>query len=100
MNTRIINAPQEGVLDMLKRRVAPHTRKWVEEHHISAIGMVQASVPDLFYYSDIAQKASDVFTVELFGTCPQTTTTLAVLGETSAVKAAMEAIEAGQSAGF
>lgn len=55
---------------------------------------------DLFYYSDIAQKASDVFTVELFGTCPQTTTTLAVLGETSAVKAAMEAIEAGQSAGF
>jgi len=57
-------------------------------------------VPDLFYYADLAQKAADVFTVELFGTCPQTTTTLAVLGDTSAVKTAMEAIKAGEAVAF
>ena len=38
-------------------------------------------------------------TVELSGTCPQTTTTLAVLGETASVRAAMDAI-AAQGSGF
>lgn len=100
MNTRIINAPQSCVMEMLQRRVAPHVRKWVDDHPVAAMGLVQTSVPDLFYYADIAQKAADVHTVELNGTCPQTTTTLAVLGETSAVRAAMEAIELAQPTGF
>ncbi|MDJ0932694.1 MAG: hypothetical protein QNJ43_19980 [Breoghania sp.] len=42
-------------------------------------------------------KAADVFTVEIYGTCPQHVTSLAVLGEISAVKTAMETIEARQS---
>ncbi|PRY20057.1 BMC domain-containing protein [Aliiruegeria haliotis] len=100
MNARIINSPQNGVMDMLQRRVSPQVRKWVEAHPVSAMGLVQTSVPDLFYFADVAEKAADVFTVELNGTCPQTTTTLAVLGETSAVRAAMEAIEAGQPTVF
>ncbi|AZB66346.1 BMC domain-containing protein [Cereibacter sphaeroides] len=100
MQIRIINAPQDNLIEMLERRVAPHVRKWVEDHPISAIGFVQASVPDLFFFADIAGKAANVVTVELFGTCPQTTTTLAVLGETSAVRAAMAAIEAAQQPAF
>lgn len=97
---RIINAPQENIMDMLTRRIAPHTRKWIEANPISAIGFVQTSVPDLFYYADLAGKTANVYTVELFGSCPQTTTTLAVLGETSAVRMAMAAIEAAQSPAF
>lgn len=100
MMTRIINAPQENIMDMLQRRIAPHTRKWIEANPISALGLVQTSVPDLFYFADIAGKAANVYTVELFGSCPQTTTTLAVLGETSAVRMAMAAIEAAQSPAF
>lgn len=100
MNMRIVNAPQKGVLEMLQRRVAPQVRNWVDAHPVAAMGLVQTSVPDLFYYADLAQKAADVYTVELNGTCPQTTTTLAILGETSSVRAAMEAIEAGRTTGF
>ncbi|MBZ4023188.1 hypothetical protein CKO11_12045 [Rhodobacter sp. TJ_12] len=100
MQIRIINAPQDNLFDMLARRVAPHVRKWVDENPVSAMGLVQASVPDLFYFADIASKSANVMTVELFGTCPQTTTTLAVLGETSAVRAAMAAIEEASGPAF
>ncbi|WP_300472358.1 BMC domain-containing protein [Breoghania sp.] len=58
---------------------------------------MQSNITDLFYFSDIAMKAADVFTVEIYGTCPQHVTSLAVLGEISAVKTAMETIEARQS---
>ncbi|SFO24085.1 BMC domain-containing protein [Cohaesibacter marisflavi] len=98
MNARIINAPQPDVLLMLQRRMPPHGRTWVKEHSVGSIGLIQASVTDLFFFSDLALKAADVFTVEIYGTCPQHVTTLAILGETSAVKAAMESIEiAGQT---
>ncbi len=94
MQIRIINAPAPDLLEMLARRVAPGVRKWIEENRVSAIGFVQASVPDLFHFADIAGKSAHVMTVELSGTCPQTTTTLAVLGETASVRAAMDAIAA------
>ena len=100
MTIRIINAPQENVLEMLQRRVSPHVRKWIEDNPISALGLVQVPVPDLFYFADIAGKAANVFTVELFGTCPQTTTTLAVLGEISAVHTAMEVIKEARASTF
>lgn len=100
MQIRIINAPQENLFDMLARRVAPHVRKWVEENPVSSIGFLQVSIPDMFYFADIAGKAANVMTVELFGTCPQTTTTLAILGETSAVRAAVSAIEEAKGPSF
>ncbi|PLW76835.1 BMC domain-containing protein [Cohaesibacter celericrescens] len=100
MNVRIINAPQPEVLQMLQRRMPPHGRAWAKEHRVGSVGLIQASVTDLFFFSDLAMKASDVFTVEIYGTCPQHVTTLAVLGETSAVKAAMDAIKAAEQPGF
>ena len=77
---------------MLERRMPADVRGRLQERPFDAVGLVQASVPDLYYFADLAQKAASVFTVELFGSCPQHITTLAVFGETSAVRVAMQAI--------
>ena len=97
MNYRIINAPLPEVLHMLERRMPPDMRSRMRDRSFDAIALIQTSVPDLFFYADLAQKASSVFTVELFGSCPQHISTLAVFGETSAVTAAVQAIEASQN---
>ncbi|ABC21716.1 BMC domain-containing protein [Rhodospirillum rubrum] len=93
MNIRIINAPLPEVVDMLERRMRPEARERLREQRFDAVGVMQTTVADLFYYADIAGKASNVFTVELFGSCPQHVSTLAFFGETSAVRLAMHAIE-------
>jgi len=92
MNARIINAPRPEVLHMLERRMPPDARARLQEQAFNAVGLVQTSLPDLYYFADLAQKAANVFTVELFGSCPQHITTLALFGETSSVRAAMQAI--------
>lgn len=93
MKTRIINAPRPEVVNMLERRMPPNVRTRLQEQPFNAVGLVQTCVPDVYYYADLAQKASNVFTVELFGSCPQHITTLAFFGETSAVRTAMQTIE-------
>lgn len=93
MNTRIINAPRPEVLQMLERRMTSELRSRLREQAFDAVGLVQTSVPDIFFLADVAGKAAGVFTVELHGSCPQHISTLAVFGETSAVHAAMQAIE-------
>lgn len=97
MNIRIINAPHQEVLQMLQRRMPPHGRAHLRDNTIGAVGLIQSNITDLFFFSDVAMKAADVFTVEIYGTCPQHITSLAVLGELSAVRTAMDAIEALQS---
>jgi len=93
MNARIINAPGPDVMHMLGRRIPPDMRQKVKDQVFGAVGLVQTTVPDLYFFADIAQKAADVLIVELFGSCPQHVTTLAFFGETSAVRTAMQAIE-------
>ncbi|MDR3438607.1 BMC domain-containing protein [Telmatospirillum sp.] len=93
MNARIINAPRPEVMHMLERRMTPDARTQLRERSFDAVGLVQTSVPDVYFYADLAQKASNVFAVELFGSCPQHITTLAFFGETSAVRTAMQAIQ-------
>jgi len=97
MSIRVVNAPHQEVLQMLQRRMPPHGRAHVRDHSIGAVGLVQSNITDLFFFSDVAMKAADVFTVEIYGTCPQHVTSLAVLGELSAVRTAMDAIQAQQS---
>lgn len=93
MKCRVINAPRPEVVRMLERRMPAEARTRLGERPVEAVGLVQTSVVDLFFYADLAQKASNVFATELSGSCPQHITTLAVFGETSAVQAAMQAIE-------
>jgi hypothetical protein len=93
MNSRIINAPRPDVVRMLERRMPKEAREELKTYSFNAVGLVQASIPNLFYFADVAQKAANVLVTELTGNCPQHITTLAVFGETSAVKAALVALE-------
>lgn len=81
---------------MLERRVPADVRRQLQDTAYDAVGLVQASIASLFLYADIASKASGVLVVEITGSCPQHITTLAFFGETSAVFAAMQAIETGE----
>jgi ethanolamine utilization microcompartment shell protein EutS len=91
-NARIIHAPSAEVQEMLLRRMPQAARERVKDSRIDAIGLVQSSVANILYFADVAQKSSAVFPVELHGTCPQHITTLALLGDVSAVETAMRAI--------
>ncbi len=93
MTIRIINAPTPEVMAMLGNRLRSDAREQVDRYNYRAVGLVQTNVADLFYFADVAGKASSVFTAELTGNCPQQLTTLAVFGEISAVRVAMQAIE-------
>jgi ethanolamine utilization microcompartment shell protein EutS len=92
-NARIIRAPGAGVLEILERRMPQTVRDKTKNLRIDAIGLLQSSVANILYFADVAQKASAVFPVELHGSCPQHITTLALLGDVSAVETAMRAIE-------
>jgi len=91
---RIISAPSTGIKEMLLRRT--NAQSHIKEEILrdcAAIGMFQASMPDCYYYADLAQKAGNVVAVEIQGTCPQRLSMMALFGELSAVKAAVQAIK-------
>jgi ethanolamine utilization microcompartment shell protein EutS len=92
-NARIIRAPGVEVLGILQRRMPQIVRDKIKNLRIDAIGLLQSNVSNILYFADVAQKASAVLPVELHGSCPQHITTLALLGDISAVETAMRAIE-------
>ncbi|CAJ0992921.1 hypothetical protein SODG_002304 [Sodalis praecaptivus] len=93
MKKRIINAPTPETLAMLKRRIPSESRNRLERVHIDAIGLIMLPVPDLYFYADKASKSAHVAVTEIFGSCPQHITTLAIFGEVAAVNEAMRNIE-------
>jgi len=99
MKKRIINAPTPETLAMLKRRMPSESRNRLELVRIDAIGLIMLPIPDLYFYADLASKSAHVAVSEIFGSCPQHITTLAIFGEVSAVNEAMRFIE-DDTAGF
>ncbi|ATA21561.1 BMC domain-containing protein [Gibbsiella quercinecans] len=93
MKKRIINAPAPEVLAMLKRRMPGEFRSRLDLIRIDAIGLIMLPVPDLYFYADMASKSAHVVVSEIFGSCPQHVTTLAIFGEVAAVNEAMRTIE-------
>jgi ethanolamine utilization microcompartment shell protein EutS len=93
MKKRIINAPTPETLAMLKRRMPSESRNRLELVRIDAIGLIMLPIPDLYFYADLASKSAHVAVSEIFGSCPQHITTLAIFGEVSAVNEAMRFIE-------
>lgn len=93
MQIRIINAPEQHLIEMLLRRVTPEARTWLAQNPVSSIALFQANIADLYYFSDVAMKAADVYTAEVLGSCPTHVTTVALFGDTSAITAAARAIE-------
>lgn len=93
MKKRIINAPAPEVLAMLKRRMPGEFRSRLDLIRIDAIGLIMLPVSDLYFYADMASKSAHVVVSEIFGSCPQHVTTLAIFGEVAAVNEAMRTIE-------
>ncbi len=93
MKTRIINAPTPDIVAMLKRRMPGEFRSRLDLLRIDAIGLLMVPVPDLYFYADLASKSANVVVSEIFGSCPQHITTLAIFGEVAAVNEAMRMIE-------
>lgn len=93
MNKRIINAPTPETLAMLKRRMPSEARSRLDMVRIDAVGLIMLPVPDLYFYADRASKSAHVAVSEIFGSCPQHITTLAIFGEVAAVNEAMRTIE-------
>lgn len=89
---RIINGPNAMAKAMILRRLPIDVKKEIEDKTFASIALVDANVPSVFYYADIAAKSGDVFTAEMRGTCPDHITTLAIFGDISAVAIAVKAI--------
>lgn len=90
---RIINNPSPACREMFFRKLPRSEAENVKARSFNAIGLIQANVVSILYYSDVVSKCSDVYPVEITGNCPNTMTVLAFFGDTSSVAAAMAAIE-------
>lgn len=93
MKKRIINAADAGNARHAEKAVPSESRNRLESIRIDAIGLIMLPVPDLYFYADLASKSAHVAVSEIFGSCPQHITTLALFGEIAAVNEAMRIIE-------
>lgn len=89
---RIIYNPGKLVMQMFYRKMNKDSREELENRKYDAVGLVQTTVAGILYYADRVAKTSNVFPVEINGSCPQHITTLAFFGETSAVETAMKMV--------
>lgn len=94
LNIQLITHPSKGVIDMLMSRMGPAGRKTLEVIDYSAVGLVQGRLVDMIYASDIAEKAANVHTFDLKGSCPQHLTMIGIFGDVAAVKTSLDAISA------
>ncbi|MDH2926657.1 BMC domain-containing protein [Lonepinella koalarum] len=97
MKRRIINAPSQDVIRMMRKHMSTDGRAMLENCDIHSVALMMLSIPELYYYADIATKNANVVVTEIFGTCPQHVTTLAIWGEVAAVRTAVEAIEEAEN---
>jgi hypothetical protein len=98
MKTRLIRSPTEAFLEMLLSNVRPLERKRFEGIHWGAVGLVQATLIELYWAADVAEKASNVRTALVMGNCPQHIQMLALVGQQAAVQAALDKIREAQRA--
>lgn len=94
MKCAVIQRPSEGTLRILRRKVLDsELRTSLEKGRMESIGIFQGSVMEILVASDTAEKAAGVTVGEVSGSCPQHIACLAVLGDTGAVRAAMDAVK-------
>ncbi len=89
---RIIYNPGKLVMKMFYRKMNQESRKELAERKYDAVGIFQTTVAGVLYYADRVAKTSNVYPVEINGSCPQHITTLAFFGETAAVETAMKLV--------
>ncbi|MDO4307251.1 MAG: BMC domain-containing protein [Eubacteriales bacterium] len=88
---RIMKTVSEGTKEIILNRVR---KKNIEEKFLqnSALALMHGDVCEMIYASDLAQKTSSVEVFEIPGSCPQHMTCLGILGDVSAVEAAVQRI--------
>ncbi len=100
MKYKIINKVSDDTLDMLSYKIrSAKVKDMIKERQVDALGICHGTVPEIFVASDVASKASNVAACEIYGSCPQHMISLAVVGEVSAVKTAMNAVKAEEDRG-
>lgn len=92
-NIRIINGPLPHIMKMILRRLPTEVHHELENRTFNSIALINANIPSIYYFADIAQKAAPVYSVEMSGTCPQHIMTLVLFGDVSAVQTAVKVIE-------
>lgn len=100
MKYAVIQRPSQSVVEILRRKMTDsEIKKTLEAGRVESVGICQGAVLEILVACDIAEKTAGVVVGEVNGSCPQHITCLAMLGDTGAVKAAMDAIrEAMQTA--
>lgn len=94
LSCEIINSPSRGTVAILKRKVLEkEIRTLLDETRVESVGLIQGQLARIIVASDIAMKSADILVSEISGSCPQHITMIALFGTTSAVKAAMNAVE-------
>lgn len=93
MKIEIIQGPSKTFLKMLMNSISAAHRDPLQSRQWGAVGLVQATLIELYFSADLAEKASDVQTVLVSGNCPQHIQMLAVLGNQAAVKTAIDKIQ-------
>lgn len=91
MDYRIIKSPSVGTRNMLKRRSDSFYHDMIMD--VDAIGLLQGKLIEMAYATDIAEKESGVSVADIRGNCPQNMIMIAILGDTSAVEAAVARIK-------
>ncbi|HNX75354.1 MAG TPA: BMC domain-containing protein [Candidatus Rifleibacterium sp.] len=89
---RLVKRPSRGFWAILEgRRVDSHYFEKYQQP-TDAVGLIQGPVAAILAASDIAEKAAAVQVAEIRGVCPTHMTLIALYGDTSAVEAALGAV--------
>ena len=70
MKTELIRAPTDAFLEILLNNVRPSDRKRLGAFKWGAVGLFQSRLIDLYWASDVAEKASSVSVALVMGNCP------------------------------
>lgn len=92
LDVRVIKAPSEGTMGILRARSG---RRWSEDFHPAAVGLVQGKLIEMIVASDIAEKTAGVEVTDVRGSCPQNMILLAIAGDTAEVMECLDRIERG-----
>ncbi|HID55616.1 TPA: BMC domain-containing protein [Candidatus Poribacteria bacterium] len=96
MRVELINAPTEGTVRRLCRRMRyldEREREDIRSRRWGAVALIQGPLAEIFTAADRAEKAANVIVEEIIGNCPQQIIVMAIFGDTSAVQAAVNAIK-------
>lgn len=93
VSMRLVKRPSKGFWGILEHRRATSEHFQEYQNPPDAVGLIQGTVAAILAASDIAEKAAAVQVAEIRGVCPTQMTLIAVYGDTSAVEAALQAVQ-------